>query len=342
MQAVIARSQIDPAAFDEITVGNVLSRSALYEARSAALAAGFPDKVPVQTINRFCSSGLMAVTDISNKIRVGQIDIGLAIGVESMSTKYVHASLFKCLSTQVCSPDRGGPPPSEEIQAHPVARDCSMSMGWTSENVARDFDISRSDMDEFAALSFQRAERADKSGAFADEIVPVTAFVKDPLTEKRTTKVVSKDDGIRYGTTKEQLSRIRPAFPQWAPAHTTGGNASQITDGIAAVLLMSRRKAEELGVPIIGKHVTTTVCGLAPRIMGIGPTYAIPKVLDSVGIAKEDVDLFEVGFLFIIIIGLLRLIDCSFRSMKPSHQCTYIQCANSIWTWKRSTSTEAL
>ncbi|OCH94702.1 thiolase [Obba rivulosa] len=278
----IARSAIDPALIGDITVGTVLSPSATYEARAAALAAGIPESVPVQTINRFCSSGLMAVTDISNKIRAGQIQVGLALGVESMSQ----------------NPDSGGPPPSEEIKAHPAARDCTMPMGWTSENVAGDFNISREDMDEFAAMSFQRAERADKAGYFTHEIVPFTAFVNDPTTGERTKKVITKDDGIRQGTTKEGLLKVRPAFPQWQPARTTGGNASQITDGAAAVLLMTRRKAEELGLKILAKHVTTSVTGLAPRIMGIGPSLAIPMVLSQVGISKDDVDLFEINEAF--------------------------------------------
>ncbi|EMD41933.1 hypothetical protein CERSUDRAFT_110489 [Gelatoporia subvermispora B] len=278
----IARSAIDPGMIGDITVGTVLSPSATYEARAAALAAGIPESVPVQTINRFCSSGLMAVTDISNKIRAGQIQIGLAIGVESMSA----------------NPDSGGPAQSEEIKAHPAARDCSMPMGWTSENVAGEFNISREDMDAFAAMSFQRAERADKAGYFAHEIVPFTAFVKDPTTGERTKKVITKDDGIRHGTTKEALLKVRPAFPQWQPSRTTGGNASQITDGAAAVLLMTRRKAEELGLKILAKHVSTAVTGLAPRIMGIGPSIAIPMVLSQVGISKDDVDLFEINEAF--------------------------------------------
>lgn len=169
-----------------------------------------------------------------------------------------------------------------------------MPMGWTSENLAGDFNVSRADMDELAAKSFQRAEAAQKAGRFTNEIVPFTAFVNDPESGRRTTKVITQDDGIRYGTTKEALGRIRAAFPQWGPAHTTGGNASQISDGVAAVMLMSRRKAEELGVKILAKYVTTAVTGVAPRVMGIGPRYAIPLVLDMVGISKEDVDMFEV------------------------------------------------
>ena len=183
---------------------------------------------------------------------------------------------------------------SEIVKESQLARDAAMPMGWTSENVAQDFDVSREDMDALAALSFQRAETADKDGIFASEIVPFTAFVNDPATGERTTKIITKDDGIRYGTTKEALGRIKAAFPQWGKGCTTGGNASQITDGAAAVLLMTRRKAEQLGLKILAKHVTTSVAGLAPRIMGIGPSIAIPMVLEATGLTKDDVDLYEV------------------------------------------------
>ncbi|TCD65660.1 hypothetical protein EIP91_002333 [Steccherinum ochraceum] len=278
----IAYSKVDPAIVDDISVGVVLASGGLYSARQAALTAGFPDTVPIAVVNRFCSSGLMAVTDIANKIRAGQIEVGLAVGVESMSQ----------------NPDAGAPPASEEINTNAAARDASMPMGWTAENVAGDFHVSRERMDEVAALSFQRAERAEKTGVFNGEIVPFTAFVRDPKTGEQSTKVITKDDGIRYGTTKEGLGKVRPAFPQWGPSNTTGGNASQITDGAAAVMLMKRSKAEQLGLNIVGKHVTTAVVGCPPRIMGVGPLYAIPKVLGMAGLTKEDVDLFEVNEAF--------------------------------------------
>ncbi|KAH9944203.1 3-ketoacyl-CoA thiolase [Epithele typhae] len=277
----VAHSNIDPALIGDITVGTVLTAGAPHQARRAALAAGIPDTVPLQTINRWCSSGLMAVTDISNKIKAGQIDVGLAVGFESMSD----------------NPDRGGPPSSDIVKESQSARDASMPMGWTSENVAEEFNVSREDMDALAALSFQRAEKADKEGIFASEIVPFTAFVNDG-TGARTTKLVSKDDGIRYGTTKETLARVKAAFPQWGKGQTTGGNASQITDGAAAVLLMTRRRAEQLGLKILAKHVATQVAGLAPRIMGIGPSIAIPRVLEATGLSKDDVDLFEINEAF--------------------------------------------
>ncbi|KZT30715.1 thiolase [Neolentinus lepideus HHB14362 ss-1] len=278
----IEHSAFDPSLIGDICVGTVLSPSAMFEARTAALAAGIPETVPLQTVNRFCSSGLMAVTIISNQIRAGQIDVGLAVGVDSMST----------------NPDAGAPPLNEEIMNHQAANDATKPMGWTSENLAGDFGISREDMDEFAALSFQRAEAAQKAGYFEKEIVPFDVSFKDPATGARTKVRVAKDDGIRYGTTKETLLKVKPAFPQWPPAQTTGGNASQISDGAAAVMLMSRRKAEELKLPILGKHVSTSVAGLAPRVMGIGPTYAIPMVLERAGITKEDVDLYEINEAF--------------------------------------------
>ena len=192
------------------------------------------------------------------------------------------------------SPDQGPDPASSEISCHATAADALKPMGWTSENVAGDYSISREDMDAFAAASFQRAERAQKEGRFDAEIVPFTAYVTAPTTGARTAKVITKDDGIRFGTTKESLLKIRSAFPQWAPSYTTGGNASQITDGAAAVLLMRRSKADELGVKVIGKHVTTAVTGVPPRIMGVGPLYAIPMALEMAGLTKDEVDLYEV------------------------------------------------
>ncbi|GJJ09854.1 hypothetical protein Clacol_004078 [Clathrus columnatus] len=296
-KSTIARSGIDPSLIQDITVGTVLPPGAAYEARAAAIAAGIPVTTPVQVVNRFCSSGLMAVTAVANQIRAGQIDIGLAVGVESMSA----------------NPDKGSPPLCDEIMAHETAKDCIQPMGWTSENVAEEFNISREDMDKFAALyvvpletgmslansrSFQRAERAQKEGRFNEEIIPLEGYSVDPTTGKRNKVLISKDDGIRYGTTSQTLGKIKPAFPQWGGGKTTGGNASQVTDGAAAVMLMARWKAEELKIPIIAKYITTATSGLAPRIMGIGPVYAIPRLLELTKLSIDDVDLFEINEAF--------------------------------------------
>ncbi|KAH8926030.1 3-ketoacyl-CoA thiolase [Atractiella rhizophila] len=280
-EAIIPKLGVATELVEDIVVGTVLPPGATYRARAAMLSAGWPETTGVQTINRFCSSGLMAVSSISNAIRNDEIEVGLAVGFESMSA----------------FPDRGASEMSKDVLQHQLAKDAAMPMGWTSENVAGDFKITRRRMDELAALSYQRAEKAQKEGIFDAEIVPVQAYTKDADGNKKST-LVTKDDGIRYGTTVESLLKIRPAFPQWAPAQTTGGNASQLTDGAAAVLMMKRSKAEALGLPILAKHVATSTVGLSPRIMGIGPSVAIPKVLKRTGLKMEDIDLFEVNEAF--------------------------------------------
>lgn len=219
---------------------------------------------------------------IATAINCGVIEVGIAAGVESMST----------------NADDGSPHLSETIMAHPVAKENIMPMGWTSENVAGEFQISREAMDKFAAESFQKAEMAQKARWTDDEIAPVVTQVVDPKTKETKEVTVDRDDGIRAGTTAEGLAKVRPAFPQWKPAQTTGGNASQVTDGAAAVLLMKRSTAEKLGQPIVGKYVQSVVVGLEPRIMGIGPYYAIPKLLEKTGLTQDDIDIFEINEAF--------------------------------------------
>lgn len=201
------------------------------------------------------------------------------------------------------TPDDGAPKMTPTILIHPIASQNLQPMGQTSENVAGQFNISRQAMDEFAARSFQRAEQAQKEGWVNDEILPVKVTVTDPKTGQVSTVTADRDDGVRYGTTVESLGAIRAAFPQWAPSHTTGGNASQITDGAAAVLLMKRSKALELGQPIVGKFCGATVAGLEPRIMGIGPTYAVPKMLRKLSLSVGDVDVFEINEAFASMVG---------------------------------------
>ncbi|KAM0788197.1 hypothetical protein ACM66B_001356 [Microbotryomycetes sp. NB124-2] len=288
--------KVEPAQIGDICVGMVLPPKAPYDARASAIAAGFPDTVPLQVVNRFCSSGLMAVANIANQIRNDEIEIGLACGFENMSAV----------------PDRAPEDWAQEVLDHPVAKDCQFPMGWTSENVSKDFDITRKRMDELAAASHQRAANAQKSGYFDKEIMPIEALQYEGGAakgqqkqdkSKRVKVTVTKDDGIRGDSTSEGLAKIRSAFPQWGNGTTTGGNASQITDGAAGVLLMKRSKAQALGLTPIAKHVATAVAGLPPRIMGIGPAFAIPKVLERTGLSKEDVDLFEVNEAFASMFG---------------------------------------
>ncbi|ORY81869.1 Thiolase, N-terminal domain-domain-containing protein [Protomyces lactucae-debilis] len=278
-------SGIDPAVVDDICVGNVSGGSNVaYSARGAALAAGFPSSTSLHTLNRWCSSGLVATQSIANAIRSGEIEVGLALGAESMSAA-----------------PRADPVLSEEILANAQAKDCTMPMGWTSENVASRYNISRLDQDAFAASSFQKAEAAQKAGRFEAEIIPVTVQVKDPKTGEAKMVTVTQDDGIRYGTTKESLAKLKPAFGKFAGPSggaSTGGNSSQITDGCAGVLMMKRSKALELNLPILARFVCATAIGCDPEVMGIGPALAIPKALKLAGLTVADVDLFEVNEAF--------------------------------------------
>jgi acetyl-CoA acyltransferase 1 len=169
-------------------------------------------------------------------------------------------------------------------------------MGVLSEDMARDYGISRASQDAFAASSYQKAEAAQKAGLFDQEIAPLTVKWENPKTGTEETITVSKDDGVRPGITAESLSKIRPAFAKDGSIHA--GNASQISDGAAAVLLMKRSTAERLGQQVLGKFVSASIVGVAPLLMGIGPWKAIPLALEKAGITKDDVEIFEINEAF--------------------------------------------
>lgn len=259
----------------------VSDSKAAYYVRSAALAAGFPNTTAASSVNRFCSSGLKAVQDIANQISMGSISCGLAVGAESMTA----------------GGDRLMRPFVDEILENQEARDCMQPMGQTSENLGKDFNITREMQDRYAVESYRRAEVAQREGWFEDEIVPITTTVKDEKTGQVKTVTLTKDEGPRWGTTYEALSKIRPAFLPHGN-RSTGGNSSQVTDGAAAVLLMKRSMAEALGQPIMAKFVGATVAGLAPRIMGIGPSIAIPKLLGKFNMSINDIDITELNEAF--------------------------------------------
>lgn len=291
LSSLISESKIDTSLVEDVCLGNVLNPGAQYVARAAVLAAGFPVTTASSVASRWCSSGLLAVQQIANQIAMGSIECGVAIGAESMST----------------NDDGGAPQISPLALQTSVVKDITMPMGWTSENVAGDFSISREAQDQFAAVSQQKAEKAQKAGWTTDEIVPIKVQIKDPKTGETKTVVVDRDEGIRPGTTAGGLSKIRAAFPQWGPSTTTGGNASQVTDGAAAILLMKRSMAEKIGQPILAKFVGATVAGLEPRIMGIGPTLAVPKLLGKLGMTLDDVDLVEVNEAFSSMVRILKV-----------------------------------
>jgi len=185
---------------------------------------------------------------------------------------------------------------SDKVLSNPESADCLIPMGITSENVAKEWRITRDEQDAFAAESFQRAAKALKAGKFKDEIIPVTVKWVDPKTEKEVEKVISVDDGIRDGVTKESLAKLKPAFAENGTTHA--GNASQVSDGAAAVLLARRSVAKRLDLPILGKFVAATVVGVPPKVMGVGPAFAIPAVLKKAGLNKTDVDFYEINEAF--------------------------------------------
>ncbi|KAH8800375.1 Thiolase, N-terminal domain-containing protein, partial [Xylogone sp. PMI_703] len=281
LEAVRDKFNNDPAIIDDISFGNSYNVFPLEALRAGAITAGFPVTTTTSVSRRFCSSGLFAIHNIANAIKCGDIEIGIGGGAESMSNDPTVT-----------------PPLTEKILEHPVAKDIAMPMGWTSENVAHEFNITKEAQDAYAARSFQKAETAQKEGWFKDEIIPVNTTWLDPKTKETRAVTVTDDDGIVYGTTAEKLGKIKGAFPQWPPNTTTGGNASQITDGAAAIVMMKRSKAEELGQPILARFVGAIAVGLEPRIMGIGPVPAIRKLLKRYNLTKDDIDVFEINEAF--------------------------------------------
>ena len=253
----------------------------------AANHVGIPTTTSFSTVNRACASGLSAITSIANSIAVGQIDVGIAGGMESMTRNYGTRAI----------PVELWP----EMKDSPVkeARECIMNMGLTSENVAARYNVSRADQDAFAAESQHRAAKAQSSGFFDEEIVPVTTRWIEPETPDNVKEVtVTKDDGIRANTTVEKLASMKPAFK--SDGTSTAGNSSQVSDGASAALMMRRSVAAQLGLTdhIIGKWAGTQVVGCAPDEMGVGPALAIPKLLEYTEVKKDEVDVWEINEAF--------------------------------------------
>uniref|UniRef100_A0A8P4GCH1 3-ketoacyl-CoA thiolase B, peroxisomal n=1 Tax=Dicentrarchus labrax TaxID=13489 RepID=A0A8P4GCH1_DICLA len=272
MTAVLTDVGLSPDKLGDVCVGETALRVALF-------LSGFPETVPVYTVNRQCSSGLQALFNVAGAIRSGSIDLGLACGVESMSLRSV-----------------GNPGDlSSRLTDNDKARDCFIPMGITSENVAERFGVSREKQDAFALSSQLKAARAQSSGLFEQEIVPVTTKVIDDSGKEREV-TVAKDEGIRAGTTMAGLSKLRPAFKP--DGSTTAGNSSQVSDGAAAVLVGRRSAVEALGLPVLGVLRASAVVGVPPDVMGIGPAFAIPAALEQAGLTVSDIDVFEINEAF--------------------------------------------
>jgi acetyl-CoA acyltransferase 1 len=288
LKAVLDQSGVKGEVLGDIAVGNVqLGGAYAGPARMAMLSAGLPKEVPLYAVNRQCSSGLQAVANIASAIRSGQIDAGIGAGVESMTA-----------GGGVTKGAKAAPPPVDlnAIMGNKLARDCMVPMGVTSENVAARFGVTREQQDQMAVISHERALQAQANGWFDGEIVPVKTQVKDEKGDAHDV-TISKDEGPRAGTTMESLSKLKTVFKK-VDGTTTAGTSSQVSDGAAAVLLMRRSKALEIGAPIIGVFRGFQVVGCEPDVMGIGPAVAIPAVLKATGLTIDDVDVFEVNEAF--------------------------------------------
>ncbi len=259
-------------------------------ARWAALAAGFPDSVPAATVNRFCASSLTCTIQIAHAIRSGELDVGLAGGVESMSRSgwafmkgeapFMPRGPIFMLDTMWAG---AGGPPNPRL----LARDAYVEMMKTAQNVADRYSLSREEIDAFALRSHQHAGGARDSGRLAKEIHPVEI----PATRKQPARVFEHDESIRDDTTADKLASL-PAQPN--TTQMTAGNSAPLNDGASAVVLASAAAAEELGVQPLARVVASATYALDPQIMGIAPAFAIPKALARAGLAPQDVDVWEV------------------------------------------------
>lgn len=283
---------LSPSAVEDVSVGVVLSElGGSKAARMALNYSGYPNYTTLHTVNRACASSLQAVSSIATQIQAGVISTGIAAGMESMTRNYGS----RAVPVDVW-------PTLKEAEDHHV-RDCIMPMGITSENVAKRYGVSRADQDAFAAESHRRASAARANGDFDAEIVPVNTTFQE--VDKQGNKVgdpknitVTQDDGIRDSVSAESMARLKPAFlPDGA---STAGNSSQVSDGAAAVLLMRRSTATELGLSgqILAKYVTGVTVGCDPDEMGIGPALAVPKLLAVTGLQTKDVGRWEINEAF--------------------------------------------
>jgi acetyl-CoA acyltransferase len=251
-------------------------------ARNIGALAGLPYTVPAITVNRFCSSGLQAIAYAAQGIMLGSIDTAIAGGAESMSMIPMMGHVVR-----------------PNIKLAETAPQYYMGMGHTAEQVAMKYGISREDQDAFAVRSHQKAAKAIAEGKFVDEIVPVDVTIRtvdndNKLVEKSIQ--FSQDEGVRPDTNLQTLGKLRPAFS--VTGSVTAGNASQTSDGAAALMVMDREKAEALGLKPLAKFRSFAVGGVPPEIMGVGPVVAIPKAVKLAGLELSDINLFELNEAF--------------------------------------------
>ncbi len=287
LRSVLARApSLDPAAIDDVIVGCAMPEyeQGMNVARIGVLLAGLPNTVAGMTVNRFCSSGLNAVSIAADRIRTGEADLMIAAGAESMSMIPMLGRL--------------------SLNAEVFARDenvgIAYGMGLTAEKVAERWKVSRDDQDAFALESHRRALAAQAAGEFDGEIAPVAVqeHVPDTSASRVVTreKTVSRDEGPRADTTAEGLAKLRPVFA--AKGSVTAGNSSQMSDGAGAVIVASEAAIRAHGLKPLARFAGFAVSGVAPEIMGVGPIAAIPKVLKTTGVRQQDLDWIELNEAF--------------------------------------------
>lgn len=293
MKAAIERAGIDPIRIDDVAMGVAVQWGTQGNnlARTAVFAAGLPLSVPGTSLDRKCASGLTALAFAARGIIAGDMDVALAGGAESVSlTRNSHAPTFRS---------------QPEVVTDQVPH-AYMAMIETAEIVAERYHVSREAQDAFAAESHARAAAATAEGRFADEIAPIT--VRKNIVEKDGTVsgseeiTLAQDEGIRPGTTVETLAKLKPVWKDGQVVkegqYVTAGNASQLSDGASAQILMDREMAEREGLPILGIFRGFQSAGCAPEEMGIGPIFAIPKLLERAGLSIDDVGLWEINEAF--------------------------------------------
>jgi acetyl-CoA C-acetyltransferase len=286
IRQLLAKTGIDPASVSEVIMGQVLTAGAGQNpARQAVIKGGLPDMVPAQTINMVCGSGLKATHLAAQAIKCGDAQIVIAGGQENMSA-----------SPHVLNGSRDGFRMGDAKLVDTMIVDGlwdvynQYHMGVTAENVARKYDVSRAEQDEFALQSQLKAEAAQKAGKFKDEIIPVE------IPSKKGPTIFDTDEYPKHGSTLEALSGLRPAFNK--EGSVTAGNASGINDGAAAVIMMSASKAKELGLTPLARIKAYASAGLDPSIMGMGPVSATQLCLKKAGWTHEDIDLMEINEAF--------------------------------------------
>ena len=283
----VSKSGVDPAEIDDVVIGSVLTggTGGMNVARLASLAAGLPVTVSGQTIDRQCSSGLMAIATAAKQIIVDGQSVAVAGGQDNISA--VQNDYMKWVATE------------KDPAVVANAEHAYMPMLKTAEHVADVYSISREAQDEYAVESQARTARAQEANLFDDEIVPIDAvkIVRNKETGEETTEAVtlSRDEGNRPGTTTDALARLKPVIEGGL---VTAGNASQLSDGASACVVMEAKLAEQRGLQPLGIYRGMAVAGNAPEEMGIGPVYAIPKLLKANGLKLDDIDLWELNEAF--------------------------------------------